>query len=150
MARKPKSKHYLNNANLLIQIAESKVIQEKYPKRAPPACLTPELITMFKLLVQRYSQKPNWRGYSYIEDMKAEAVLVLCINALKFDHTKGSNPFGYYTQLTKNSFLTFLEKEKKQRTVKDAILIKNGFLPSFAGQVSDDTYNEGSWEDFHN
>ena len=137
-----KAKKYLNNAALLEEIKKSKAIQKKYPKRSPAQCLTPELVNMLSLLVERYASRANWRNYSYIADMQAEALVSLCQSALKFDE-KYKNPFGYYTQIAHRSFLTFLESEKKQRNIKDAMIEMNDsghygetgtFQPSFARQ----------------
>lgn len=150
MARAKKPKHYLNNANMLEQVLESKQTQLDHPDWTPTKCLTPLLVEMFTKLVYRYSQKPNWRGYSWIDDMRSEALMVLCTNALKFNEEKSSNCFGYFTQFVKNSFLSYIDKEKVQRNVKDAILINHGFAPSFANQVGSSTYDEGSWDDNHN
>lgn len=53
-------------------------------------------------------------------------------NALKFDHTKYSNPFAYYTLAIHRSFLQYMNYEKKHRNIRDALLIEAGENPSFA------------------
>ncbi len=139
-ARKRKSKNYVNNADLLIQIRLSKDKQEKNPEFTPAECLTNELVKMLMMLVEKYSQRANWRNYTYIDDMRGEAIASLCQNALKFKPEKSINPFGYYTQIVTHSFLTFLEKEKKVRKIRDDILELNGFTPSFTRQLDNDEY----------
>jgi len=136
--RKRKPKNYVNNADLLVQIQMSKDKQQENPEFTPAQCLSDELVKMLIMLVQKYSQKANWRNYTYIVDMRGEAIASLCQNALKFKPEKSNNPFGYYTQIVTHSFLTFLEKEKKVRRIRDDLLERNGFTPSFTRQIEND------------
>ena len=144
--RKRKTNNYLNNANLLEQIAASKAKWEEAkkgindPDAMPSAaeCMTPELVKMLMMLVERYATKTNWRGYTYIEDMKSEALLSLLNGALKFKPEVSQNPFGYLTQIVTHSFLTTLDKEKRVRVIRDDILEQNGYTPSFTRQLEND------------
>jgi DNA-directed RNA polymerase specialized sigma24 family protein len=83
------------------------------------------------LLVDRYSRSPKFNRYSYKEDMKAEALINLCNRALTFDPNRTSNPFAFYTTAIHNSFIQFLNNEKKQRNIRDKLLIEAGELPSY-------------------
>jgi len=136
--KKKKSTNYLNNASLIEEIMMSKDVQLENSKWTPAQCMTPKLVGMLQMLVDRYSQKSNWRGYTYIDDMRSEAIVSLMQNALKFNPEKSQNPFGYYTQIVTHSFLTFLDKEKKVRRIKDTILEQQGFTPSHARQLEND------------
>lgn len=93
----------------------------------------------FKLLTDRYSQRSNWRGYSYNEEMRGQALLQLCRFALKFDESKSDNPFSYYTVLTNNSFIAVLNAEKREATILDDQKELLGVTPSMARQLR----NEG-------
>lgn len=144
--KRRRSTNYLNNASLLEQIALSKEQWETKkrgindPDSLPSAaeCMTAELVKMLVMLVDRYSQKANWRGYTYIEDMKSEAVVSLLNGALKFKPEVSQNPFGYLTQIVTHSFLTTLDKEKRVRTIRDDILERNGFDPSRTRQLENE------------
>lgn len=136
--KKKKNTNYLNNANLIEEIMISKEVQEKNSNWTPAQCMTPKLVGMLQMLVNRYSQKGNWRGYTYIDDMRSEAIVSLMQNALKFNPEKSQNPFGYYTQIVTHSFLTFLDKEKKVRRIKDTLLEQQGYTPSHARQLEND------------
>lgn len=136
-------KDYLNNANLLKEIVKSQEKQNKLPvdERDDRAveCLTPTLVAMIVELVSRYATSYRWRGYTWIEDMKAEANLGLCKVALKFNLEKAGeypNPFGYYTQIVKRIFLTYIDLEKRQGRIKDDIIEMSNtdLLPSFGRQ----------------
>jgi hypothetical protein len=119
--RKPKKRNYLNNHDLLIEIAKSKSNNK----------ITDKLATMLIMLCDRYAKKSSYASYSYLEDMKSYAMLNICKTWRGFDETLYNNPFAYYTQSIKNSFIQYLHQEKKQRNVKDLLLIRNGLDPSF-------------------
>lgn len=144
--KKRRVQKYLNNARLLEHIALSKVAWEKAkkkcknPDKMPSAaqCMTPEMVKMIMMLVERYAQRANWRGYTYIDDMKSEATLSLLNGSLKFNPEKSKNPFGYMTQIVTHSFLTTLDKEKKVRRIRDDILEQFGLDPSNTRQIENE------------
>lgn len=111
-----KPKNYLNNKSLLEEIAISKKQGQ----------MTNKLATMLQLLVKRFASRGNYSGYTYVEDMKAYAMLVFVKVWDRFDETKYTNAFAYYTTCVYNSFNQYLNKEKKQRDVRDEILLKKG------------------------
>lgn len=143
---------YLNNANLLVEIVKSQEKQKQLPKEEQEEkaaeCLTPRLVNMLMLLVNRYATSYRWSGYTWNDDMQSEALLALCRVALKFNLEKAGdypNPFGYYTQIIKRVFLTYIEKEKKQGKIRDDIIemTDTDMLPSFARQYEDDSNTLG-------
>lgn len=144
--KKRRVQKYLNNARLLEHIGLSKIAWEKAkkkcknPDKMPSAaqCMTPEMVKMIMMLVDRYAQRANWRGYTYIDDMKSEALLSLLNGSLKFNPEKSKNPFGYMTQIVTHSFLTTLDKEKKVRRIRDDILEMYGLDPSNTRQIEND------------
>ena len=146
VTRKRGAQNYLNNARLLEHISISKERWEEAkrgindPDSMPSAaqCMTPELIKMLMMLVERYAQRANWRGYTYIDDMKSEALVSLLNGSLKFKPEVSQNPFGYLTQIVTHSFLTTLDKEKKVRRIRDDILEQNGFSPSNTRQLENE------------
>lgn len=66
--------------------------------------MTPELARMFLKLCERYATRSNWRGYTYNEEMRGQALLQLSQIGLQFDESKSQNPFAYYTAAITNSF----------------------------------------------
>ncbi len=114
-------KYYLTNATLLPEVIKCK----KNGK------ISNELIKMIMLLAERYSKSSKFAGYTFREDMVSEAVMNLYQNALKFNPEKSSNPFAFYTTSIHNSFLQFLNNEKKHRNIRDKMLIEYGENPSF-------------------
>jgi hypothetical protein len=101
--------------------------------------MTPKLANMFMKLVERYATRSNWRGYTYNDEMKSQALLQLSQIGLQFDESKSQNPFAYYTAAITNSFTRVLNIEKRNQNIRDDILEMNNFAPSYTRQ------NSGGW-----
>ena len=97
--------------------------------------LTNKLGIMFLKLVERYSHRSNWRGYTYVDEMRGQAILQLAQIGLQFNEAKSDNPFAYYTAAVNNSFTRVLNMEKRNQTIRDDILIDSGHLPSYGRQI---------------
>lgn len=96
--------------------------------------ITENLGRMFIKLSERYAQKANWRGYTYVEEMKGQAILQLSQVGLQFDESKSENPFAYYTSAVTNSFTRILNLEKKNQDIRDDMLEEAGLTPSSTRQ----------------
>lgn len=101
--------------------------------------MTPKLAHMFLKLCERYAMRSNWRGYTYNDEMRSQALLQLSQIGLQFDESKSQNPFAYYTAAITNSFTRVLNIEKRNQNLRDDILEMNGLTPSFTRQA------QGSW-----
>lgn len=97
--------------------------------------MTDKLAVMYMLLVERYSQRSNWRGYTYLDEMKGQSLLQLSTMGLQFNEAKSNNPFAYYTQALTHSFTRVLNIEKKNQDIRDKILVSKGLTPSFSKQI---------------
>lgn len=98
--------------------------------------MTMKLANMFIKLCERYATRSNWRGYTYNEEMRGQALLQLSQIGLQFDESKSDNPFAYYTAAITNSFTRVLNIEKKNQSIRDDILEMNGLNPSWTRQNS--------------
>lgn len=98
--------------------------------------ITNKLAKMFILMVNKYAQRSNWRGYTYLDEMKGQALLQLAQMGLQFDEYKSDNPFSYYTASVSNSFTRVLNLEKKNQDLRDDLLIDSGASPSFSRQLA--------------
>jgi hypothetical protein len=96
--------------------------------------MTRKLATMFMKLCERYATRSNWRGYTYNEEMRGQALLQLSQIGLQFDESKSQNPFAYYTAAITNSFTRILNLEKKNQNIRDDMLEMNGLNPSWTRQ----------------
>lgn len=120
----PKKAMYLTNKVLLPAIIEAK---EK-------GVMTDKLATMLQLLCSKYATKGNFVNYTYNDDMQAYAMMMLVRTWKSFDLNKSNNPFAFFTQCIKNSFKQYLNLEKRQRTIRDLLLVDQGLNPSYGFQ----------------
>jgi len=97
--------------------------------------ITNTLGTMLIKLVEKYSHKGNWRGYSYVDEMRGQALVQLSQVALQFNEAKSDNPFSYFTNCCYRSFLGVLGLEKRNQGIRDDMLVDNGHLPSYSRQL---------------
>jgi hypothetical protein len=104
--------------------------------------ITENLGKMYIKLSERYAQRSNWRGYTYIDEMKGQAILQLSQIGLQFDESKSENPFAYYTAAVTNSFTRILNIEKKNQNIRDDMLEENGLTPSMTRQYSQEFAEE--------
>lgn len=122
--KRPKSTttegHYVTNSVLLPEILRAKELGK----------VTPQLAIMFNKIAERYSMSKNFATLPFREDMVAAATLNLMTNGLKFNPEKSSNPFSYATQCCYHSFLQIIAEEKKQRDIRDTLLLDNGMNAS--------------------
>jgi len=117
--------------------------------------MTNKLAHMFMKLCERYATRSNWRGYTYNDEMRSQALLQLSQIGLQFDESKSQNPFAYYTAAITNSFTRVLNIEKRNQNIRDDILEMNDLTPSYTrqgqtgwgkGGKSSGTYSDGNGE----
>jgi hypothetical protein len=96
--------------------------------------MTKTLAFMFVRLCERYATRSNWRGYTYNDEMRSQALLQLSQIGLQFDESKSQNPFAYFTAAITNSFTRVLNIEKRNQNLRDDILEINGLNPSYTRQ----------------
>lgn len=97
--------------------------------------ITNRLAQMFMLLVDRYSRRGNWRGYTYVDEMRSHALLHLSQTGLQFDESKSDNPFAFYTTVIRHCFTRVLNLERRNQHIRDDLLIMAGVNPSFTRQI---------------
>ena len=104
--------------------------------------MTAKLAHMFIKLCERYATRSNWRGYTYNDEMRSQALLQLSQIGLQFDEAKSQNPFAYYTAAITNSFTRVLNIEKRNQNIRDDILEMNNYTPSYTRQGD---WGGGGW-----
>lgn len=102
--------------------------------------MTNRLALMFIEMVEKYGHRGNWRGYTYLDEMKSQALVQLSQVGLQFDESKQAipNPFSYYTACLSTSFLRVLSLEKKNQNIRDDLLIMHGAMPSYTRQTDNE------------
>jgi hypothetical protein len=101
---------------------------------------------MYMLLVEKISKKGNWRNYTYLEDMKGDALRQLSQVGLQFDESRSRqpNPFAFYTTIVNNAFKRILNGERRMRDIRDDLIELKGELPSFTRQLEAQINDEDS------
>lgn len=94
--------------------------------------ITNNLARMYIKLCERYATRGNVRGYTYNDEMRAQAILQLTQIGLQFNEAKSNNPFAYFTAAVTNSFVRIINIEKKMQNIRDDILEMNGMNPSYS------------------
>lgn len=113
------AKNYINNRDFTNTIAawieEDKRLKgecedlEKYIRLAIPDYVAESFIK----IVTGMASKRNFSGYTYIQDMKSEALEHCVKYADRFNIEKSQNAFAYFSQITFNAFIQLINKEKK-------------------------------------
>jgi hypothetical protein len=133
----PPFKHYrvdTEGTPVLVGISHWKGDFEKGKFTKDHGTMTPKLAHMFIKLCERYATRSNWRGYTYNDEMRSQALLQLSQIGLQFDESKSQNPFAYYTAAITNSFTRVLNIEKRNQNIRDDILEMNNYNPSYTRQ----------------
>lgn len=127
-------KHYIIENSAAKEVGRSHTKKGKFS--VEHGSITAKLAKMFILMVNKYGQRGNWRGYTYLDEMKGQALLQLSQMGLLFDEYKSDNPFSYYTASVSNSFTRVFNIEKKNQDLRDDLLIDSGASPSFSRQLA--------------
>jgi DNA-directed RNA polymerase specialized sigma24 family protein len=120
-AKPPKKAVYLTNKELLAEVINAKT----------KGVMTDKLAGMLMMLTRKYAKKGNFVNYTYNEDMVSYALMMLVRTWNSFNPEKSNNPFAFYTQCIKNSFVQYLNQEKRQRNIRDMLLVDQGMNPSY-------------------
>jgi len=126
--------HYIIDNGVAREVGRSHTKKGKFS--LDHGSMTNKLAKMFTLMVNKYGQRGNWRGYTYLDEMKGQALLQLAMMGLQFDEYKSDNPFSYYTASVSNSFTRVFNLEKNHQTLRDDLLIDSGASPSFSRQLA--------------
>lgn len=93
------------------------------------------------------ANKPNFRNYTYLDEMVSDGIENVCKYLSNFDaekmEKKGKKPnaFAYVTQIIYYAFLRRLEKEKTQSEIKNKSLEHSGLFEEIAATQSQDGTN---------
>jgi len=129
--------HYVDNKKFLQalidykkQIDDAKASNKEIPR------VTDYIGECFVKIATHLSYKSNFINYTFRDDMISDGIENCLTAAAKFDPTKSSNPFAYYTQIIYFAFIRRIQKEKKHQATKYKI-IENLDLDSIIQQNDD-------------
>jgi DNA-directed RNA polymerase specialized sigma24 family protein len=124
-----KGKYYIDRKQLMAVVISCK---EK-------DIMSDEFATMLTLLTKKYATSSKYAGYTFNTDMQAYAMMMLVRTWRSFKPEKSDNPFAFYTQCIKHSFIQYLKNEKKHRNIRDKMMVSHGLNPSLSYQMAHTT-----------
>jgi len=111
---------YLQPQELLDAIIEAKSLNS----------LTPRLATHLASIAEGLSRHRWYNGYSFREDLVAEATARLCRIWHQFDPARSSSAFSYYTRTCQNVFQDYINREREQADILDTLLLEANQEPT--------------------
>ena len=100
----------------------------------------------FMKLCDKIAQSYNWRGYTYTDDMKGQALVQLTSVGLQFNEMFSNNPFAYYTSTINNAFTAIFNEEYGVQRLRDKVLLENNFDPSNTAQLKHEISRSEHWD----
>lgn len=115
--------HYVDNKKFLAELIEyRKQIDYAKENNLPKPIVSNYLGECFLKIATHLSYKANFINYTYRDDMISDGIENCLVAVDKFDPSKSSNPFAYYTQIIYYAFVRRIQKEKKQQATKYKML----------------------------
>lgn len=120
---KAKPVHYVDNKKFYEALVEyKKQIDHANANNLEKPRVSNYIGECFLKIATHLSYKANFINYTFKDDMISDGI-ENCLTAVeKFDPTRGTNPFAYYTQITFFAFVRRILKEKKQQATKYKLL----------------------------
>lgn len=120
--------NYINNSEFTKAVSEWSLYNRQNNVKMP---MTDYMAVCILKLVNNFAHKRNFSGYTYIDDMKSEALITCVKYAHNFNPDKSDNAFAYFTQIIKNAFRMYLNTEKNQRNIKTRMIEEDLILSKY-------------------
>ena len=91
-----------------------------------------------KEIATNLAKRPNFSGYSYVDEMISDAIENCLMYLYSFNPEKSTNPFSYYTQACYFAFLRRIDFEKKQSYIKYKAIENSAIMNNLVDISSDD------------
>ena len=143
-----KTEHYVDNKVFLEEMKKyrKKVLSARKRNRKDPP-INDYIGECFLKIANHLSYRPNFINYTYKEDMISDGIENCLTYVANFDPEKSNNPFAYFTQIIYYAFIRRIQKEKKQTTIKQKLILKSG-LDEIVRQEGDNEEYQNSYADF--
>jgi hypothetical protein len=129
--------HYVDNKKFLQALIDYRKLMDAANAAGEEIPRVPDYIgECFVKIATHLSYKSNFINYTFRDDMISDGIENCLTAAAKFDPSKSSNPFAYYTQIIYFAFIRRIQKEKKHQATKYKI-IENLDLDSIIQQNDD-------------
>lgn len=133
--------NYVDNdtfCNAVISWNEKRTIalEKGLPTPSMPNVIGDQILKIAEGLARRN----NFRNYTYIDEMKEDAIYMAVRAVKNFDPTKSSNAFGYFNFVMWRAMTTRIKAEKKENEIK-MNLLKD---PMYLGYTSETGGNDSN------
>jgi DNA-directed RNA polymerase specialized sigma24 family protein len=116
---KTQAAHYVDNKKFLAALLEYREAIDNAKAEGNDTPRVPNYIgECFIKIATHLSYKSNFINYTFRDDMISDGIENCLTAATKFDPSKSSNPFAYYTQIIYFAFIRRIQKEKKHQATK--------------------------------
>ena len=128
MRKTTKKEHYVNNKEFLAAMTEyTKNVNRAKRNKQPKPPVTDYIGSCFLKIANHLSYRPNFINYTFRDDMISDGI-ENCLQYLdNFNPEKSNNPFAYFTQIIYYAFVRRIQKEKKQVTIKQKLIMEANY-----------------------
>ena len=112
--------NYVSNEELFDEIVKYKKKVQSYKDRGwtKRPKMQDRLGEIIMLIANKLSNRPNFIGYTYKDEMVSDGIENVIKYVDKFDDIKYKNAFAYVTQILFFAFVRRISKEKEQAEIK--------------------------------
>src|SRR5210317_765358 len=123
-----KKEHYVNNKDFLEAMTAYKKEVDKAKRQKKDKPIVSDYIgSCFLKIANHLSYRPNFINYTFRDDMISDGI-ENCLQYLdNFNPEKSNNPFAYFTQIIYYAFIRRIQKEKKQVTIKQKLIMEANY-----------------------
>lgn len=136
------TQNYINNEKLYEEMLKYHIAcQESKEKGTLSPRISNYIGECIMLVAENLAKRPNFCNYSFIDEMKSDAIENCVKYIYNYNPYAYKNPFGYFTKIAWQAFVRRIQSEERQLYIK----IKN-MENSF---IFDELYAEGAYSDGH-
>lgn len=116
--RRKSTRHYVDNKAFYEAIKDyKKQCAEALAAGAEKPRVSEYIGKCIWLITENVARLPKYMNYSFIDEMKSDALENCFMYFDNFNADKYDNPFAYFTQITNYAFLRRITKEEKNRYI---------------------------------
>ena len=117
--RKKDSPHYVDNKMFAQALTDWIVENKDNGKRINWTEMPRYVAECLMKIVEHFGLQGCWRGYTYLDEMKSEAIINLVKGIHNYNINFSPNAFAYASEIVRKSFIFVLDKEKAQASIKN-------------------------------
>lgn len=136
----------MDNKKLYVELSKYIKIYNEAKDLDLPLPKVPEYIgeVIFKIS-ENMAKRPNFSGYSFIEEMKSDGIENCLMYLHNFNPEKYDNPFSYLSTIQYWAFVRRIQKEQKQQYIKYKTMINSTIMNGLVNMPAEDmSHFEGS------